>query len=325
MTRTPNEQQHEIILELLCCVMVVDRTASAAEKAHIYTILSEDGCTWTTAEVNERIKKFIARVKVQGFWPTLDDACDKTSALPMSRVEKLVQNCITLAKGDSEFHDRERKAIGRILKKLPQLQFAGIASQHAAASPTSDEKIAKPGSEQSRGSQSSEPGFFAKLGEKFSTLPTQGKACIFAFGLLLSLNVSYAAYCESVYFLWGQSATGTVTHTEKHVVKTYDSNGRTSGSYHSLSVEYTFKESNGTVRQDSFSIRHPFYPPRVSKRVYVEYVPGKPGWSRTTSESMPYYRFFGWIAAVVGVILAVITCVNYFDLQIAFVRPKEKL
>ena len=313
MTRTPKERHDEIMLEVLCCVMVVDKTASATEKAHIHTILSEDGSNWTTAEVNDRIMKFVARVEAQGFWSTLDDACDEAAALPISRVEKLVQNCITLAKGDSEFHDRERKAIGRILKKLPQLHFAGIASQHAAPNPTSDEKNSKPESEQSRGSQSSEPGFFAKLRETFSTLSVEGKACIFVFGPLVSLIVGYDVYCESVYFLWGQSATGTVTHTEKHVVKTYDSNGRASGSYHSLSVEYTFKESNGTVRQDSFSIRHNFYPPRVSKRVSVEYVPGKPSWSRTTSEPMPSYKFFGWIAAVVGVILAVITCLDYFD------------
>ena len=157
MPGNSNEQQDEIILELLCCVMVVDKTASATEKAHIHTILSEDGSNWTTAEVNERVMKFIARVEAQGFWPILDDACDKASALPMSRVEKLVQNCITLAKGDSEFHDRERKAIGRILKKLPQLQLGEIAPQHAASSPTYDVNIAKTGSGQPRGKPSIEP------------------------------------------------------------------------------------------------------------------------------------------------------------------------
>jgi len=201
MVHTPNERQDEIILELLCCVMVVDKTASATEKTRIHTILSEDGSTWTSAEVNERIMKFIAQVEAQGFWSTLDDACDEAAALPISRVEKLVQNCITLAKGDSEFHERERKSIGRILTRLPQLHFAGISSQHAAPNPTSDEKIAKPGSEQSRGSQSSEPGFFAKLRETFSTLSVEGKACIFVFGPLVSLIVGYAVYCESVYFL----------------------------------------------------------------------------------------------------------------------------
>ena len=157
MTRTPNEQQHEIILELLCCVMVVDRTASAAEKAHIHTILSEDGSTWTTAEVNERIMKFIARVEVQGFWSTLDDACDKASALPIGRVEKLVQNCITLAKSDSEFHDRERKAIGRILTKLPQLQLGENSSQQGESTPTYDVDVAEAGSGQPHGKPSIEP------------------------------------------------------------------------------------------------------------------------------------------------------------------------
>jgi uncharacterized tellurite resistance protein B-like protein len=138
MTHTPNERHDEIILELLCCVMVVDKTASATEKAHIHTILSEDGSNWTTAEVDRRIKKFIDRVKVQGFWSTLDDACDKTSALPMSRVEKLVQNCVTLAKGDSEFHDRERKAIGRILTKLPELQVKNFAMYQQRAKKSRD-------------------------------------------------------------------------------------------------------------------------------------------------------------------------------------------
>jgi uncharacterized tellurite resistance protein B-like protein len=157
MTRTPNEQEDEIILEVLCCVMVVDKTASAAEKTHIHTILSEDGSKWTTAEVNDRIKKFIARVEAQGFWSTLDDACDKASVLPLSRVEKLVQNCITLAKGDSEFHDRERKAIGRILKKLPQLQLGEISSQQDDSTPTYDVAAADPRSGQPLGKPSIEP------------------------------------------------------------------------------------------------------------------------------------------------------------------------
>jgi hypothetical protein len=125
--------------------MVVDKTASATEKAHIHTILSGDGSTWTTDEVNRRIKKFIDRVKVQGFLPTLDEACDKASALPMSRVEKLVQNCITLAKGDSEFHDRERKAIGRIQTKLPQLQFKNIAEHQQRAEKSRDFQVTTAG------------------------------------------------------------------------------------------------------------------------------------------------------------------------------------
>jgi uncharacterized tellurite resistance protein B-like protein len=138
MTRTPNEQEDEIILEMLCCVMVVDKTASAAEKAHIHTILSEDGSNWTTDEVNERIMKFIKRVETQGFWSTLDDACDEAAVLPVRRVEKLVRNCITLAKDDSEFHDRERKAIGRILTKLPQLRLGENSSQQGESTPTYD-------------------------------------------------------------------------------------------------------------------------------------------------------------------------------------------
>jgi hypothetical protein len=157
MTHTPNEREDEIILEVLCCVMVVDKTASATEKAHIHTILSDDGSNWTTAEVNERIMKFVARVEAQGFWSTLDDACDKASALPMSRVEKLVRNCITLAKGDSEFHDRERKAIGRILKKLPQLQLGETSSQQDGSTPTYDVDVAVAGSGQPRGKPSIEP------------------------------------------------------------------------------------------------------------------------------------------------------------------------
>jgi uncharacterized tellurite resistance protein B-like protein len=313
MTRTPNEREDEIILEVLCCVMVVDKTASATEKAHIHTILSGDGSNWTADEVNDRIKKFIARVETQGFWSTLDDACDKASTLPTSRVEKLVQNCITLAKGDSEFHERERKAIGRILTKLPQLHFAGIASQHATPNPTSDENIAKAGSDQTRGRQSPSSGFRSKLREKFPMLSDDHLAWIFVLGLLLLLIVGYGVFCESVFFLEGQSATGTVTHTD---VVTSTSNGSTT-TY--LSVEYTFKESNGTARHESFSIPFSISRPRVSKgkRVTVEYVPGKPGWSRTTIEPMPHYKFFGWIAAVLGVILgsilAIIKGLDYFD------------
>lgn len=157
MTDIPDEQHDEIILQLLCCVMVVDKTASATEKAHIHTILSEDGSKWTTAEVNERVMKFIARVEGQGFWSTLDDACDEAAVLPVSRVEKLVRNCITLAKGDSEFHDRERKAIGRILRKLPQLQLGEISSQQDDSTPTYDVAVADPRSGQRRGKPSIEP------------------------------------------------------------------------------------------------------------------------------------------------------------------------
>lgn len=74
--------------------MVVNKTASATEKAYIHTILSEDGSKWTTAEINERIMKFISQVEAQGFWSTLNDACNKALVLPMSRVEKLATYCI---------------------------------------------------------------------------------------------------------------------------------------------------------------------------------------------------------------------------------------
>jgi hypothetical protein len=310
MTHTSKERQDEIILDVLCCVMVVDKTASATEKAHIHTILSEDGSNWTIAEVNERIMKFIARVEDQGFWSTLDDACDKASVLPVSLVEKLVQNCITLAKGDSEFHERERKAIGRIRKKLPQLRSPEIAMYQLAASSTSNENIVKAESEQLRDRQSPVPGFIAKLREKFPTLSYEGKVCTFIFGLPVLLIVSYIVYCESVYFLWGQSVKGTVTHTEKKISRNSDH------THIYLRVEYTFKESSGTTRQDSASIPAGFDSVGVGKgmNVNVEYVPGSPGWSRTRFDRyMRWRRRAVWITAIVGAIVAVIKCLDHFD------------
>ena len=158
MAHTPNERHDEIILELLCCVMVVDKTASATEKTHIHTILSEDGSKWTTAEVNQRVKKFIERVQTDGIMPTLDAACDKASALPVDRIAKLVQDCISLAKDHSEFHERERKAIGRILQKFPQIQMNGFSTQQEETTSTFELNMPEdewelPGSNQSSESQ----------------------------------------------------------------------------------------------------------------------------------------------------------------------------
>lgn len=319
MTHNSKERQDEIILDVLCCVMVVDKTASAAEKAHVHTILSEDGSNWTTDEVNERIMKFIAQVEDQGFWSTLDDVCDKASALPASRVEKLVQNCITLAKSDSEFHERERKAIGRILKRLPQLQLNGTASQKASSSPTGDMNIPKARSKQISGRQSPVPVFIAKLRAKFATLSAGVKVGVCVFGSLVSLIVSYIVYCESIYFLWGQSATGKVTHTEKYTVKTQTPGRNGTSNTHTsilLRVKYTFKESNGTVHRDSASIPAGLDSAGVHRgtKIDVQYVPGSPGWSRTRFDSyMRWRRRAVWIAAIVGVIVAVIKCLDHFD------------
>jgi len=312
MARTPKERQDEIILELLCCVMVVDRTASALEKAHIHTILSGDGSTWTTAEVNECIMKFIARVEVHGFWCTLDDACDEAAALPMSRVEKLVHDCIALAKSDSEFHDRERKAIGRIQTKLPQLQLAEIATYQLAPSSTSGENTVNNGSEQPRGrqslsfsSRSKHPAISAKLsGDLKNTrwLPDlENNVWIVPFGLLLVLMAPtvYTVYCEAVYFLLGQSATGTVSDTKfdlgnRSRARIVDPQG---GGSALKVVEYTFNESNGTARQDSFTTGHT----RIVKgtAVKVEYVLGAPGWSRTTTEPRRWYKKFAYFQSFV--------------------------
>ena len=193
MAHNSKEQPHEIMLELLCCVMVVDKTASATEKDHIHTILSDDGSNWTTDEVNERVMTFIARVEAQGFWSTLDDACDEAAVLPVSRVEKLVRNCITLAKGDSEFHDRERKAIGRILKKLPQLQLGEISSQQDESTPTYDVDVAEAGSKQPRGKPAIEPRSENKDGD-VPIEHTRGWgvaavfSCVFLVGALLIPN-----------------------------------------------------------------------------------------------------------------------------------------
>ena len=314
MTHTSKERQDEIILDVLCCVMVVDKTASATEKAHLHTILSDDGSNWTTADVNKRIMNFIARVEDQGFWSTLDDACDKASVLPVSRVEKLVQNGIALAKGDAEFHERERKAIGRILEKLPQLQINEIASQQASSSPASDEKFSKARAKQLRRQQSTVPSLVAKLREKFARLSDAGKLSAIIFGPLVLLIVSYVVYCESVYFLWGQTATGKVTLTEKHSVTTGTGSDRHTTTY--LSSKYTFKESDGTARHNSFSVPTGLDAIGVRKgmKVNVEYVPGSPAWSRTRFDRyMRWRRRAGWIAAIVGVIVAVIKCLDHFD------------
>ena len=155
-------RRHEVILEILSCVMVADRQASGAEKQQIHNLLQADDSSWTKAEVDTRLQHLFERIRSQGFQETLDQVCEwaRTLNLAADDIEQLLQDCEQLAQSDSEFHDREQQVIRRIRKSLQQLKLPRTRS-HNMWKP-------RPASDDRSRSKSSQPSPLKLLGGLFS-------------------------------------------------------------------------------------------------------------------------------------------------------------
>ena len=134
---TSNERQHEIVFEILCCVMIADRTASSDEKTRIVELMAEYECTWKREELIRRIREFGGRVRAEGFRDIVTQTCEKAEGLDDDHAGQIIASCVRLATSDDNYGDHERAVIQKIESKLKELPFirraflAPVKSDHS--------------------------------------------------------------------------------------------------------------------------------------------------------------------------------------------------
>jgi len=132
------ERQHEVVFEILCCVMVADGKASGDEKVRIVELMAEYGCSWPKEEFVRRSREFVDRVRGEGFPKILNQCCEKAEGLDDEHAAQIVARCIRLARTDDSYMQLERNVIQRIeakLKELPAIRRAllgPVKSDHSS-------------------------------------------------------------------------------------------------------------------------------------------------------------------------------------------------
>ena len=141
---------------------------------------------------------------------------------------------------------------------------------------------------------------------------------------VLLLIGGWAAGIESIYSLWGETSPGTVTQvTEKHIERR---RGGARSTKRYLDVRYAFTEPDGTARQGSSRMKIGILVPDIQRGspVTVEYLPGHLGWVRLSTETYKtWLKIAAWIMGIVGVLLAGIKCLDYFDVFQLHKRKKS--
>lgn len=133
---------------------------------------------------------------------------------------------------------------------------------------------------------------------------------------VLLLLGGWAAGIESVYALWGESTTGTVTQVTEQTVQSRRTRNSYRGSKRYLYVHYSYTATDGTARQGSSRMKITLLVPDIQKGspVIVEYLPGRSGWARLESESYKaWLKIAAWFIGIVSVVLVGIQCLDYFD------------
>ena len=124
----------------------------------------------------------------------------------------------------------------------------------------------------------------------------------------------WAAGIESVYALWGETTTGTVTQVTEQTVHRRRSGSRSTKRY--LDVRYTYTGTDGAARQGFSRMKIGILTPDIHQGnpVTVEYLPGRSGWSRLSHETYKtWLKIAAWIIGIVSVLLAGMHCLDYFD------------
>ena len=133
---------------------------------------------------------------------------------------------------------------------------------------------------------------------------------------VLLLIGGWAAGIESIYSLWGETTTGTVTQVTEQTVQRRRTRNSYRRSKRYLHVQYAYTETDGTARQGSSRMRISIQAPDIQQGnpVTVEYLPGRSGWARLSSDTYKtWLKIAAWIIGIVSVLVAGMKCLDYFD------------
>ncbi len=111
----------EVLLEILCCLMVADGSASSDEKKRIHELMAEVGSPWSSVELNGRITSFIDRVKTNGYRHTLAVALQDVKLFRNARKQEVLLKCLdAVALADGKTTERELQLCSRVRATLEE-------------------------------------------------------------------------------------------------------------------------------------------------------------------------------------------------------------
>lgn len=125
-----------ILLDMLCCVMIADGTATVSEKRYLLVLMEQRGTVLTDQELSGHIQLFVDRVKKHGFKQVLEQVCSKCCEQDSSDVSGIIFQCFNLAFKDGSIHKREKqtiKLLERHLRRVPGLYKAARQEQEVRA------------------------------------------------------------------------------------------------------------------------------------------------------------------------------------------------
>lgn len=110
------QSTYETLLEALCCVMVADGRASLAERDAIVDILSKVGAPLSPTEIDASIADFVSRVQESGLRDVFQRCVEDVGLCATQPTANIFRRALKLlAHADGAFHEREKRAISRLL------------------------------------------------------------------------------------------------------------------------------------------------------------------------------------------------------------------
>ncbi len=100
--------EKKALFDVLCCIMISDGVASAAEKKQIIKALNANGANHDQSEYVELIGGFGQRVRTEGFKTVRSSVLEELKTMNDSKVSDVLCKAVKLARSDADFSDREQ-------------------------------------------------------------------------------------------------------------------------------------------------------------------------------------------------------------------------
>lgn len=105
----------DILLEVLCCLMVADGRASSSQKKCIRELMAKVRSPWTDTEVEDRMAKFIDRVRRGGYRRILAAALKDVGVFKRVGKQDVLLRCLdAVARADGKLCDKELQFCQRV-------------------------------------------------------------------------------------------------------------------------------------------------------------------------------------------------------------------
>lgn len=112
---SPQSTWQSSLVQILCCVMVIDKQISSAERQKIYSLMMSVDKTTKPHELDHIISDFIERAKQMGMTKVIHDCLNRVPEVATNGRGNLLLKCVReVAKADGKISSREKELCERI-------------------------------------------------------------------------------------------------------------------------------------------------------------------------------------------------------------------